>query len=62
MEIIKVFVTGGIICVIAEILMIVFHIPPAKILVGYVVAGTLLSAVGIYEYIVDFGGCGATIL
>lgn len=57
----KVFITGGIICAIAEVLMIKFHITPAKILVGYVVAGTILSALGIYKYIVDFGGCGATI-
>lgn len=57
----KVFLVGGIICAIAEVLMIVFHLTPAKILVGYVVAGTLLSAIGIYEYLVEFGGCGATI-
>lgn len=61
MTLLKVFITGGAICAIAEILMIVFHIPPAKILVGYVVAGTILSAIGLYEYLVDFGGCGATI-
>lgn len=57
----KAFLVGGLICAIAEILMLIFHITPAKILVGYVVAGTILSAIGIYEYLVEFGGCGATI-
>lgn len=57
----KVFITGGLICAIAEILMIIFHITPAKILVSYVVAGTILSAIGLYQVFVDFGGCGATI-
>lgn len=57
----KVFITGGLICAITEFLMIVFHITPAKILVSYVVLGAILSALGIYEYLVEFGGCGATI-
>ena len=57
----KTFLLGGAICAIAEILMIIFHITPAKILVGYVVAGTILSAMGLYEHLVTFGGCGATI-
>ena len=57
----KAFLVGGAICAIAEILMIIFHITPAKILVGYVVAGTILSAIGVYKYLVDIGGCGATI-
>ena len=61
MILLRVFITGGIICAIAEILMVVFHVTPAKILVGYVVAGTILSALGLYQYLVDFGGCGATI-
>lgn len=57
----KVFITGGLICAITEVLMLLFHITPAKILVSYVVIGTILSALGIYKYLVDFGGCGATI-
>lgn len=61
MMFLKTFLVGGAICAVAEILMIVFHITPAKILVGYVVAGTLLSAMGVYEYLVELGGCGATI-
>lgn len=34
---------------------------PARILVGYVVAGVILTAVGIYEPIVKFAGAGATV-
>lgn len=57
----KVFITGGALCGFAELLIVVFHLTPAKILVGYVVAGAILSAVGIYSILVEFGGCGATI-
>ena len=34
---------------------------PARILVSYVVIGVLLSAIGIYEKLVEFAGAGATV-
>ena len=37
------------------------QLAPARILTGYVVAGVLLTAVGIYEPIVEWGGAGATV-
>lgn len=61
MEYVKAFITGGIICVIAQILMDRTKLLPARIVVIYVAAGTLLTGLGLYKYIVDFGGAGATV-
>ncbi len=58
---IKVFVTGGIICVIGQILMDKTKLKPARILVIYVSVGTFLTGLGLYEYIVEWGGAGATV-
>ena len=55
------FLTGGTICLIGQILIDYTKLTPARILTGYVVAGVLLTAVGIYEPIVEFGGAGATV-
>lgn len=57
------FVVGGIICVIAQLLMdLTSHkITPGHILVGYVVGGAILSALGIYESLVKLGGAGAMV-
>ena len=57
----KVFLTGGILCVIAQILIDKTSLTPARILVGYVVTGVILTAIGIYEPIVEFGKAGATV-
>lgn len=57
----KVFLTGGLLCVIAQILIDKTSLTPARILVGYVVAGVFLTALGIYEPIVEFGKAGATV-
>ena len=61
MDYIKAFVVGGILCVIAQILIDKCKLTPAHILVIYVVAGTALTVLGIYEPLVEFAGCGATI-
>lgn len=61
MEYIKAFVTGGAICVIAQILMDRTKLLPARIVVLFVALGTLLTGLGIYQYVVDFGGAGATV-
>lgn len=59
----KAFVVGGLICVIAQLFIELtpYSVTPAHILVGYVVSGTVLSAIGWYQPIVDFAGAGATI-
>ena len=57
----KVFIVGGLLCAIAQILIDKTKFTPAKILVSYVVSGVFLTAVGIYEPIVKFAGAGATV-
>ena len=61
MEYLKAFICGGILCAIGQILIDKTKLTPARILTGYVVAGVLLSAVGIYQPIADWGGAGATV-
>lgn len=58
---ILVFVTGGLLCAIAQVLLDKTKLTSARILVIYVVAGVFLSAVGVYPLIVRIGQCGATI-
>lgn len=54
------FAVGGILCVIAQLLIDKTALTPARILVAYVVSGVILGAVGIYERLVDVAGAGAT--
>ncbi len=58
---IKVFVVGGAICTIAQLLINYTKITSGKILVCFLLAGIFLRAVGLYQYIVDFAGAGATV-
>ena len=55
------FIIGGLFCVIAQILIDKTKLTPARILVGYVVAGVILSGIGIYTPLVEFAGSGATV-
>ena len=57
----KVFLVGGVICLIAQIMMDYFKLQTPYIMVTYVTGGVLLSFIGIYDKIVDFGGSGATV-
>jgi stage V sporulation protein AE len=61
MDYLKAFVVGGILCVIGQILIDKTKLTPARILVSYVIAGVILSGLGLYEPIVKFAGAGATI-
>ena len=61
LNLLKAFAVGGTICFIAELLVLKTKLTPARILVGYIVLGVILSAVGLYGPIVDFAGAGATI-
>ena len=54
------FLCGGALCVIAQILIDKTKLTPARILVGYVVAGVFLGAVGVYGPFARFAGAGAT--
>jgi len=60
-EYLKVFICGGILCVIAQIIIDKTKLTPARILIGYVVAGVILTAVGLYEPFADFAKSGATV-
>ena len=55
------FVTGGAICVVGQLLIDLTALTPARVLTGYVVAGVLLQAVGVYQLLVNWGGAGATV-
>lgn len=61
LNLLKAFAVGGAICTVGEWLLLKTKLTPARILVGYIVAGVVLSAVGIYAPVVDFAGAGATI-
>ena len=61
MDYIKAFIFGGILCMIGQIIIDKTKLTPARILVGYVVSGVLLSGIGIYEYFVEYAGAGATV-
>jgi len=58
---IKVFIVGGLLCVIAQVLIDKTKLTPARILVTYVVSGAILTAIGVYEPLVKFAGAGATV-
>lgn len=55
------FLVGGTLCLIGQVLIDFTKLTPARILVGYVVCGVFLTAIGIYDYLVDFAGAGATV-
>lgn len=55
------FVIGGLICVVGQILIDKTKLTPARILVTFVTTGTVLGGLGIYKYLVDFAGAGATV-
>ncbi|MBR7184547.1 MAG: stage V sporulation protein AE [Clostridia bacterium] len=60
MDYVWAFAVGGLICVIAQILIDKTKLTPARILVIYVVAGVVLGGIGLYEPLVEFAGNGAT--
>lgn len=61
MDYLKAFLVGGLICVIGQILIDKTKLTPAKILTAFVVSGVVLGGLGVYKYIADFGGAGASV-
>ena len=61
MDYFNAFLCGGILCAIGQILIDKTKLTPARILTGYVVAGVILSALGVYQPLADWGGAGATV-
>ena len=61
MQLVRCFITGGIICIIGQILIDKTKLTPARILVIYVTVGAILGGLGIYQSLIDFAGAGATV-
>ena len=61
MNYLNAFWVGGLICALCQVLIDKTKLTPAKILVTYVTAGVILSALGLYQPLVDWGGAGATV-
>ena len=60
-DLIKVFAVGGGICLVGQILIDITKLTPGRILVLFVVAGVVLTAVGVYEPLAEWAGAGATV-
>lgn len=61
MQLLRCFLVGGAICIIGQILIDKTKLTPARILVVFVTTGAILGGLGIYKYLIDFAGCGATV-
>ena len=61
MDYLKAFIIGGILCLIGQVLVDKTKLTPARILVGYVVAGVILGALNLYKPLAEFAGAGATV-
>ena len=57
----KAFAVGGMLCLIGQVLIDFTKLTPARILTSYVLSGILLGAIGVYQPLVDWAGCGATV-
>ena len=57
----RAFLCGGLFCLIGQLLVDKTKLTPARILVTYVVSGVVLGGLGLYKYVVEFGGAGATV-
>ncbi len=55
------FLCGGLLCAVGQVLIDLTKLTPARILSGYVVAGVILQALGLYQPLVDWAGAGATV-
>ena len=58
---VKAFAVGGLICMIAQIVINFTDLTAGKILVLFMLAGVVLQGLGLYQYLVKFGGAGATV-
>ena len=61
MLLLRCFIVGGLICVIGQILIDKTKLTSARILVLFVTIGAILGGLGIYKYLIDFAGAGATV-
>lgn len=61
LALLKAFAVGGLLCLIAQLLIDLTRLTPARILVLYVCGGVFLGAVGLYQPLLRFAGCGASV-
>ena len=61
LQLLRCFITGGAICIIGQILLDKTKLTSARILVIFVTTGAILGGLGIYQYLIDFAGAGATV-
>ena len=61
MQFLRAFLVGGALCLIGQLLIDLTKLTPARILTGYVVAGVILGALGLYQPLADWAGAGATV-
>nr|WP_308415418.1 stage V sporulation protein AE [Sporanaerobium hydrogeniformans] len=61
MEYMKAFVVGGLICVVGQILLDRVKLTNGVIMVTFLIAGAVLTAIGLYQPLVEFAGAGATV-
>ena len=61
MDYLNAFLCGGLLCILGQVLIDRTKLTPARILVGYVTAGVILSGLGLYQPLEDWGGAGATV-
>lgn len=61
MDYINAFWVGGLICVVGQLLLSLTNMTPARILVIFVTAGCILTALGLYAPLVEYAGAGATV-
>ena len=61
MLLLRCFIVGGIICIIGQLLIDKTKLSPARILVLFVTLGVILGGIGVYKYLIDFAGAGATV-
>ncbi|MBE3555933.1 MAG: stage V sporulation protein AE [Firmicutes bacterium] len=55
------FLVGGAICAVGQLLIDVAHLTAARVMVIFVVAGAILSGIGLYPKLIDFAGAGASV-
>lgn len=61
LQFLKAFIVGGGICLLAQIIINFTDLTAGKILVYFMLGGVVLTAVGVYQPLVEFGGAGATV-
>lgn len=61
LQFVKAFAVGGAICTVAQVIINFTKLTSCRILVFFLLGGVALGALGVYDYLVDFAGAGATV-